>query len=300
LGLGDGLAAADPVEVRITGSVPFTSTELESALALRATLATPGDAHPVVASIEGDGPRVRLEVTGRQRIVQLDAQGGADAARLVAFAILDLASDQLDPPAAPDRERIASFAPPAQDAEDPIGRVDRGDLQRGPQPPQHLPRWSAGVWVVTGTRQELVAELGIPVRGPVHATASVGVARRESTTRSGATVDIRAVPARLGVAWRTSAGRLGSVEARLSAIGLFHRASADRSATDVVFGAGAALVWATPIPPSARHRGLVVLAGGGVDGFMTAREFRVSGTPVATTNRVAWWAGLALAGELWR
>lgn len=297
--IGSAAAPADPLAVRVSGSVPFTSNELESALALRAELATPEAARPLVASVDGDGPRVRIAVTGRERVMDLADEDGADAARLVAFAILDLAGDQLDPPAG--EARVASLAiAPANDGENPFAPHDDGG-RAAPRPDAHRPRWSAAVWGAAGTRREAMVEFGVPIAGRYRAFVGGGIALRETTTVGAASVSVRAAPVRLGVAWRGPTGRLGGPELRLGAIGVIDSASADRSSTDVLFGGGAAVLWAMPLPfDFAPRRGVSVLAGGGVDGFVTARDYRVDGAQVATTDRVAWWAGLAISAEVWR
>jgi hypothetical protein len=294
-------AAADPLAIRISGSVPFTPGELESALALRAQLASPDAGRQVVASVDGDGPRVRIAVTGRERVMELDAEDGPDAARLVAFAILDLAGDQLDPPSAPPTPAPApevAALDPAGDGEDPFTR-DTGSAPTTRRPPR-IPRAATGIWFATGSRTELVAELGLSIRGPVRAIASAGMAWPETHTAGTAEVTIDAVPVRLGVAYRSSATRVGSFDARLTAIALVHRASGEREVTSAVFGGGAALAWVVPYKIGRGNHGGAFLAGVGVDGFATARDYRVDGAPVATTDRVAWWAGVQLAAELWR
>lgn len=293
--IGIAPAAAAPLAVRVTGSVPFTSTQLESALALRAELATPDAARPVVASVDGDGPHVRIAVTGRERVMDLDDEGGADAARLVAFAIIDLAGDQLDPPAG--GPRVAALDVPASDGENPFARDDGGSA---PRARGRAPRWSGAVWGIGGTRTELVAELGVPIAGSVRAIVASGYARPEAHANGAASITIDAVPVRLGVAWRGPTGGLGGPELRLGAIAVIDRATADRTTTDVVLGGGAAAMWAVRLPLGDGHRGATVLLGGGVDGFATQRAYRVDGTPVASTARVAWWAGLAISAEVWR
>jgi len=105
---------------------------------------------------------------------------------------------------------------------------------------------------------------------------------------------------RLGVAWRGLTDGLCGAELRLAAIAVIHRATVDRTSTDVVLGGGATALWAVPLPLGDGHRGTSLLLGGGVDGFATRRAYRVDGTPVASTARIAWWAGVAISAELWR
>jgi len=93
---------------------------------------------------------------------------------------------------------------------------------------------------------------------------------------------------------------LGQLEARASAIAVVETASAQLARTDTVYGGGGALAWAAPIIGLDARAGATVTFGAGVDGFATSNEYRVSAMPVTTTPRVAWWAGVGLAAELWQ
>jgi hypothetical protein len=309
-------ASADPLALEVTGTVPFTPAQLEAALALRARLATPETSRRVVASVTGGGARVRIEVAGRERVIEIDAEDGAGAARLVAFAILDLAGDELDPPpgaavavagtAAGRGTGAGAAAAPAAapaTAATNVAAVDELHAEiddEAPSAPRRVPTWAAAVWATTGTRTEVVGELSVPVRGAYRGLVSVGIADTETFTANGASVAVDAVPLRVGVAWRgVPTGRLGALEARLGAVVLVETAAAERSATEAIAGAGAGVAWAVPI--AAGHgRGLALVLGAGADAFVTARDYRVDGVKVATTPRVAWWAGLSIAAELWR
>jgi hypothetical protein len=98
----------------------------------------------------------------------------------------------------------------------------------------------------------------------------------------------REFPARLGVEVSLS-GRLAR---RVGVVALVERAAAQRSATDVVAGASAALVGSAPLG----HR-TALLVGVGADGFATAIDYRVAGAHVVVTDRFGWWAGLAVTFE---
>jgi hypothetical protein len=282
------VASGEPLAIRTTGPLPFTVAELETALALRASsgVATSEAGPQIVAQVSSVDSRVLVSVGGRLREVALDGQGGADAARLVAFAILDLAGDQLDPPAAAEPAIVATEAPIFNQ---PLVFHDR-----------YEPRWTLGVWGTAGSQLGATlggaVELGLPVAGALRATVSVGSGER---TLLG-TATLRTIPLRVGLAWRRIALPLGALEVRADALGVIADASAMRSDTSLVLGGGAALVWAVQASRSMRGWGVTLLIGGGVDGFATARDYRVDGVPIAATDRVAAWAGVGLAGEVWR
>jgi len=280
--LGD--VRADPLAVRTSGALPFSTSELESALSLRAQLATERSARRLEAAVSSDGAGVRIELQGRERRIALDGQHGAEAARLVAFAILDLAGDQLDPPDAPPAPREArSIDRAARSSIDGVARpVTRRD-----------PAWAMTIWGAVGSRSEATLELGVAVRGPLRVTLAGGAGPRTTTTVMDRSVTLRTVPVRAGLAWRAHTP-IGPVDLRASALALIADAKADRSATDIVGGGGVAATWVVPIG------GFAVLVGGGADGFANARDYRVGGIPVVATDRIAWWAGVGIAREATR
>lgn len=106
LALGFGLVAsvlapaalADPLVLHTSGELPFSADDLESALAARAAIA-PASASPraIDVGVDGHGRYVYITVPSRARTLELDGASGVEAARLVAFAILDLATPQLAP-----------------------------------------------------------------------------------------------------------------------------------------------------------------------------------------------------------
>ena len=267
-------AHGDPLAVETSGDLPFSKAELDAALSLRAALATPTSARKVRAHVAGDGDSVLIDVTGRQRKVALDGQGGVDAARLVAFGILDLAGDDLDPPQGP-------TSPP--ETSDP---VMSGITRAVPQAQSQGQRgWSIAAWGVGGTRTEAMLEGAAPLTGHVRMLAAVG----GSPSVMDQSVTLQALPARLSVGVELPGT---PIELRAGAIAIVERASAVRAETDLRVGVGAAAVWHVRI-----MRSFSLLLGAGGDGFANAFDYRVNGMPIVTTERLAWWAGAAVAWE---
>lgn len=264
-----GTTYADPLAVRTVGELAFSQGELEAALGLRARLATPASGPRLEATVVADGASVRIELRGRSRRVGLDGARGEAAARLVAFAVLDLAGADLDPPDAP-------LAPPEPEVHETIAPTRRAVV----------PAWSLGVWATGGSRQEVSLELAMRLRGPVRAFGSMGAGLERTDEVSDIALVRRAFPARLGVAWR-----VGPVELRASALALIENASVERSSTELLLGGGAALAWMQKVGPA------TLLAGGGADVFATTIAYRATGMPLVTTERAGWWAGLGIAFE---
>jgi hypothetical protein len=261
-------AAADPLSITTDGDLPFSRAELESALAARVGLADAGAASHLDARITGDAHRVEIAVAGRTRAVELAGERGPDAARLVAFSILDLAGDRLDPPAS-DSEPAPLLAP----------RVIAGVTPA----PSHE-RWSLALWAVAGTRESGVLEINAPVTPRMRIVGSAGITRERALGTMDHAASVRGVPVRASVATR-----FGGLELRLGAGAVVEHAIATRSSTDVLVGAGAGAAYVLPIT-----RGFEAIAGAGADAFANRIDYRVDGVHVATTERFAWWAGIAL------
>jgi hypothetical protein len=260
-------AEADPLAVATSGELPFSQAELEAALAVRVGLAGPNAGRRIDARVTGDAHHIEITVAGRARTVALDGERGADAARLVAFSILDVAGDQLDPPAG---RRDQPLEPTVE-----------------PTPATVDPPWTFALWGIAGTYSAGTLEIAIPLadRFRLVSTGGVGLANNEhAMTRE---VALRAFPVRVGLA-----ARLGRVELRAGAVGVVEHASAARSSLDAIAGAGAGVVFVQPL-----GHGFAVLAGGGGDAFANALDYHVDGVHVATTDRFAWWAGAAIARE---
>lgn len=143
------------------------------------------------------------------------------------------------------------------------------------------------------------AWLGVPLPASLRALIAAGAGGRDTTMAAAGTLERRAYPLRLGLGWRARERGFGAPELRASAVVVVERAHAARDHDDAIVGAGAAALWALPIARTSRA-GATLLVGGGVDGFATALDYRLGGAPVVATPRVAWWAGVGLAGEVGR
>ena len=282
-----GPASADPLAVRVTGPLPFTAQELDAALAPRVAIAAPGAAHRLDAAVASDGAVVTVTVVDRARAVSLDGERGIDAARLVAFAILDLAADQLDPPSA--ARSHSDAAPPAiARSIDVVVRQAGADVR--------APRAGVVAWGRAGTRIAGELELAIAIAGDFRAIASGGATTSDATMG----VSTREFPLRVGAAWRAVPLAIGALELRATADAVIEHAVAVRTNTSTIIGGGAAVAWAIPIASARSRRGAVALVGAGFDAFASAIDYRVNGALAASTPRAAWWAGVALGGEVWR
>jgi hypothetical protein len=275
-------ASASPLHVRTSNDLPFSAAELDAALSVRTVLARPG-ARSIEATVSPSDRGVHIVVAGRELELGLDGVRGVEAARLVAFAILDAASDQLDPPAGTLPERAA--APPT------------AALDRAVEEPatDHSPLVSLALWGHGGSRNEGELEVGARLAAGVRAIVAGGVSTRDTL---GGMVTARAWPARAGLAWRGPHLARGELEARVTAVAVFEQAQAAIARTDPMFGAGAAVAWAAPL--AGTRAGMTLFVGGGVDGYVTELDYRVDGTPQATTSRATWWTGIGLGAELWQ
>jgi hypothetical protein len=267
-------AFADPLSVHASGALPFTTGELESALAVRAAVT---ERASIDASVTGDASSVHVAVLGREREVTLEGASGQDAARLVAFAILDMAGDQLSPPAL-----TAQVAPRSAPT---VG-------------------YAIALWGAAGSRYEIALELGVQVAGDLRAIASAGASTEQKLTATPTgplatsaplTEGLRGFPIRAGLAWRGPQLGPGRIELRATAIALAEHASATITRTDELYGAGAAAAWAIPL-----FAGATLIAAAGGDAFATQLDYRIDNAHVTTTPRTTWWAGLAISAEVAR
>jgi hypothetical protein len=149
------------------------------------------------------------------------------------------------------------------------------------------------------SRDDLAFELGVPVAHAVRALVSIGVDRTATATAMAETVELRDVPARVGVAYRATATRFGALELRATALAVIESASAARSQSELRWGGGGAVVWAIPVIARGAG-GVTAQLGLGVDGFASAIDYQVEGHSIVTTDRIAWWGGIGVAAELWR
>lgn len=250
--------------MQAVGELPFSLDELQGALALRTT-------QRIEATVRSDGRGVRVSLRGRERQVLLDGETGEPAARLVAFAILDLAGTA---PAPPEAEALV---PPVVEKR-VVAPVVARELA-----------WSIGAWGSGGSRQEAGLEASIGIAGPLRIVVAGGSGLARGDRVMTTELVRRAFPLRAGIA-----ARFGFIEVRASALALVERAEVQRSSTDIMLGGGAAIAWVRPLGSA------TVLVGAGGDAFASTIEYRIGGTPLVTTDRFAWWAGLGIAFEVFR
>jgi hypothetical protein len=274
-------AFGDPLEIETRGELPFSTAELEAALALRTDLATPGSTSRIQTRVVADGPEIQIDLAGRTRRIGLDGARGAEAARLVAFAIIDVAGEYLDPPRGRSPVRVAaSQAPIAELAVSAAAPRGRDEL-----------RWSIAVWAAAGTHRAATVELEVGLRDRLHAIAAAGATLPATSGTGDMQVTTSALPFRVGLGWR-----IAGVELRAMAALQIDRARAQRSSTDVQLGGGASLTYVAPLSLGGVHPCI----GAGLDVFSSSIAYRVQGAPVASAERLAYWAGLGLAFEVAR
>jgi hypothetical protein len=280
--------------VKTEGDLPFAASELDAQLSARTVI---DGSRSIVATVTGDGATIHVVVLGRVRDVALEGERGVDAARLVAFAIFDLAGTELDPPDAPH----VTAPPPMRHVDAPLAHV--ATIVAAPVR-DHTPRATLGVWGRGGSRTEGELELGVAVAGPIRALLAAGASTQTQLPVVAATAlttsaVFRTYPVRAGFAWRGPDLWLGQLEARATAILLVETASAQLARTDTIYGGGAAIAWAAPLFEG-EPGGATLTIGAGLDGFATANEYRFGTMSIETTPRLAWWAGLGIAVELWQ
>ena len=277
-------AFGDPLEVQTRGELPFSTAELEAALALRTDLATPGSTSRIHTNVVAAGAEIQIDLAGRTRRIGLDGARGAEAARLVAFAIIDVAGEYLDPPRGRSPVKVAAaLSPPT--AELAVSATDH-------RPPvRDELRWSLAVWAATGTRRAATVELEIGLRGRLHAIAAAGATLPATSGTGAMEVTTSAFPFRVGLGWR-----IAGIELRALAALQIDRARAQRSSTDVQLGGGASLTYVAPVSLGGVHPCI----GAGLDVFSSSIAYRVQGAPVTSAERLAYWAGLGLAFEVGR
>jgi hypothetical protein len=271
LAAGATSTAADPLAITTSGDLPFSHGELATALGARVGLADTTSVRRIEARITGDAQHVQIDVAGQTRTVALVNERGADAARLVAFAILDVAGAQLDPP-----DHAPSEPPPLE-----------ASAIAPPPPSATSEPWTFAMWGIGGTREFAALEIDAPIASRIRVVGSAGASLTATSSVMQRAVDVRSFPARLG-----AAVRFGAIELRAGAIATIEEASAARSSVDGLVGGGLGAVYVVPIA-----RGFAVMAGGGGDAFANAVQYRVGGAPITTSDRIAWWIGAAVARE---
>ncbi len=277
-------ALGDPLEIQTRGELPFSTAELEAALALRTDLATPASTSRIQTRVVAEGAEIQIELAGRTRRIGLDGARGAEAARLVAFAIIDVAGEYLDPPRVRPPVRVAALPSP------PVAELTVSSAADRPHGRDDL-RWSLAVWGAAGTRRAASVELEVGLRGRLNAIAAAGAGLPTAAGTGDMQVTTSTFPFRLGLGLR-----IAGLELRVMAALQVDRARAQRSSTDVQIGGGASLTYVAPFSLGGVHP----CVGAGLDVFSSSIVYRVQGAPVTSAERLAYWAGFGLAFEVAR
>ena len=245
--------------LHVSGPLPFSQAELHEALALRVRATVP------VEVVAGPAGEAIVRVGGKERAVDLGDSHGPAAARRVALAVADLATD-VDPLPAP---AIRSPAPP---------RDSRLSLLAGPAGGSNLD--GVRFQLALDGRMRLVRGLGL--------FASAGYSPGPDASVDGIGVSLRSVPLRLGLGWQAGAFelRLGAVATPYWLDGMMTPRSG------VVAGGGLAALYAIDLAPN-----LDLVIAGGADAFANRDDFTIHGNSAVATSRVATWAALGLG---WR
>jgi hypothetical protein len=247
--------------LRVSGPLPFSQAELHEALALRVRAAVP------VEVVAGPAGEAIVRVGDKERTVDLGDSHGPAAARRVALAVADLATD-VDPLPAP---AIRSAALPRDS-------TTRLALLAGPAAGSNLDgvRFQAAL----DGRLRLLRGLGL--------FASAGYSPGPDATIDGIAVSLRSVPLRLGLGWQA-----GAFELRVGAVATpYWLDGMMTSRSGVVAGGGLAALYAIDLAPN-----LDLVLAGGADAFANRDDFTIHGTSAVATSRVATWAALGLG---WR
>ena len=249
--------------LHVSGPLPFSTAELHEALALRVRPSVPVE---VVASPAGDAI---VRVGDKERTVALGDTRGPVAARRVALAVADLATD-VDPLPQPS---LRSAAPPP----DTPSRA-RVSLLAGPSGGSNLDgvRFAAAIDV----RLRLVSGFGV--------YGGVGYMPGPDAAVDGIAVGLRSAPLRLGLSWQA-----GALELRAGAVAQpYWLDGMMTTRTGMTAGGTVSALYSLDLAPS-----LDLVLAAGADAFANRDQFDVHGTAAIATNRIATWAALGIG---WR
>jgi len=246
---GSRAAAAErALVIELGANAPFVERELADALRVR--IAATGE--PVKLTVTATDRGVIVGARGGSRVVELGGRAGADAARLVALAAVDLLFDDLAsaPSSAPGLTAV--------------------------QPARDNPSWSIGVignaaqW--TGTLAGATIDVTVP-RGAWFAALDVG-----GGTLVGGGLHLSGGVVRTGIGTR-----VGWLDLRASATFVPIDVTDGAGDFTILAGAGASARLRIPLP----ERIELVIAGG-ADAFATRTEYSVGGAMIATPWVAPW------------
>jgi hypothetical protein len=290
--LAAAIAVAAPgVRVAIEGELPFSSSELESAVSLRVESSAEGELIRV-SSVGADG--VRIVFRDRTRTISLLGQSGAPAARRVAIAIADLIEEvgieieglEVD---------TSSVAAPTATVADRVPVLPREAPTREPEAPGlvlSLLASGGGGSELDRAELSLITSASARISGPWRAALSAGLSWSSSSAIRQGSVSILSFPLRAELAWWPGASVL---ELRGGAIVLPHRASGSVGEPhfDLVAGLGSSLHAHLAISNGLSFDGAI-----GLDVRLSQIEYQLGGTRATATDRAFFWAGAGLAYEV--
>lgn len=268
--------------------LPFSAGELQSAVQARLPVATSDEttATPVRVAPGLAVDAVSVSVADGRQDVWVAGKGAAEAARLVALAVVDLTR----PPPAPALEAAA------------IGAAEGAVLRKPASPPLSprtpMPRLTLGLF------PGLSSGLGGGVAA-FEPTLELTVARARSGTgagvgESGWALALSAGYARTSAAWRTQEFRLTTLPVRLGARWTWRALEVTGGGAARVYdtggldgGRGALLGGFASVGASGPiGRGVRWAALAGCDLYQEKLVFRAAGTPVLSTGPLIIWLGV--------
>lgn len=249
------------MRIDVAAGVPIAADELRAALRVRLA---EGPALVVHVRPVRDGVVV-VGIGEHAREVAIGALAGAEAARLIALSVADLALDDLA--TAPPPEAVAATPTVPARAAVPA-----------------LPAATQLSFAALGT---VAAWPGALVGGGAEIAVSrgtwLGFAGVEGGALASGALTLRGAPVRVGGGWRT-----GSVELRAGATAMPLWVATGPGDQTVLVGGGVSARLRLPVAPGVR----VVLVAG-VDAYATRSEYRVT---AASTIETPWVAPYAAAG----
>jgi hypothetical protein len=264
-----GTARSSPIELGVGPGLPFTTEQLEQALASRV-----GDSSIARLTVTAHGEGAAdIAAGGLTRVVPFGDRTGYAAARVVALAIYDLLLVEATPPA--------------------LARLDDRANAVLARPMVQLAAL-AGAMKGAGTAQPLGLALSVALTWPVSDRLCGRVSAGSWWVPEG-----EPTPANAGLqAWplRISAGlRRGGVDLVAGPIVMPYVLSGTVHTRGVVAGAGASADAGLRV-----SRGMRLVASGGLDVFANRVEVRNNREPIFSTPRVALSVALGLAIEVGR
>jgi hypothetical protein len=288
--VADARGAAAPIRLIVLGALPFTEGELVDAVAIRLPL--DAEAKRTVSVRPAGEDAVSIEVESKRRVIVLLGDRGAQAARRVALAILDLALDAADLPPLGPESRLKPAPTTSVAVTNPALHIE----------PSH---WTARARIAAlgGASRAAATDATINVSGIIDGSIALaeslrlgfgaGYTRGTRTSIDAFALSLDSFPLRAGLSYVLPTPQ---IEIRASGIVTPYAVSAGPASTSGAnAGAELALLYFQPISDD-----LDAAAAIGVDGYATRDEFHVHGKSAFATERVAVWAAIGVAWEIGR